>query len=173
MAFQSQVNINMAAGVAGEFASDGAHRVQAYQLDSAIVGKPNTFGFAYTQLADGIATVGGAGAFAGILVNPKSKALYGTATGGTLAPSLDAMNLSIGELCSKTLGSIWVMLPAAAAIGDLVCYSTTTGALSTVAAGTASAPAGTKFVPNATVYRYSVNAPVAPATTVLAQITIV
>lgn len=172
MAFQSQVNINMAAGIAGEFAADGAHRVQAYTLDSTAVNSPNTFGYAFTQLADGVATVGGTGAFAGILINPKSKANYG-ASSGTLAPSLNAQNLSIGELCSKTLGALWVMLPAAAAVGDLVCFSKTTGELSTVAAGTATAPTGKSFVPNATVSRYSVTAPSAPATSVLAQITIV
>ena len=53
-----------------------------------------------------------------------------------------------------TMGFIIVSSATACVIGDLVVYDQTTGALSTVAAGTSNPGAGKAFVPGATIWRY-------------------
>lgn len=155
MAFQSTVSIQMGAGVVGELFNDGPHRAQPFTVVSANAAN-NVIGRAFTKTSEGFAQAGNGGAlgFAGILVNPKAQALYGTQAGGTLAPSLTLANNQLGEILS--MGSIWVNLPAPAAIGDKVVYDTTTGALSTIAPS-ANLPAGTAFA-NAVVDFFTVTA---------------
>lgn len=128
---QNTVAINMAAGVVGEIAFDGPLRGQPGVIDSDGVTNPNRVGRVFTQgSADGHCGVGGTGAFFGILANPKVYPLFGTAAGGALAASLDLPRYAAAEFVYDTTG-IFVSLPAAANVGDLADYDTTTGAIST------------------------------------------
>lgn len=150
--FQSSVNINLAFGVPGELIVDGPMRAESLTLDSS----GGTVGYAFTKSnSTGVATMGGtitngSTVFAGILVNPKVYAARGT-TSSPLDVSMSLPGNANGEFL--TMGTIVVYLAAAANIGDLVQYNTTTGALSTVAPG-ASATSGNALIPNAVVYRY-------------------
>ena len=197
--FQSTVNIWSAAGVVGELAFDGPMRAFPYNLFSS--GTPNLVGNAYTVTSGGnpepsgnkrswagTATVGGTGVFAGILVNPKDYASYGTTgANGPLAPTLVLPDYSIGQLAIT--GEYWVNLPGPANIGDLVTYDPLTGNLNsitpttkftahdlgdrrtltrdvpTVAAGTAGGGPGSSAAPASTpgTYDHGTRAP-APAT---------
>ncbi|CAH0447397.1 hypothetical protein LMG10661_03463 [Ralstonia syzygii subsp. syzygii] len=152
MAFQSTVRADMAFGVPGELFTDGPVRAAPYTLQST---SPNIVGYAYTEAADGTAQVGGTGKFAGILVHPKHYASWGTPA-GTLAPTMELPNQSIGELL--TMGEIVVGLFAAAAGDYAVVYDTTTGALSAIAAGGV-VPPGSAEVPNTRVSRYQLTGP--------------
>jgi hypothetical protein len=137
--FQSSVNIWSAGGVVGEQAFDGPMRAAPYNLFSS--GVPNLVGNAYTVSSGGnpdpsgnsgvagTAQVGGSGVFAGILINPKDYASYGT-TSGTLNPTITLADYSIGQLA--TMGSFWAYLPGPANIGDLVTYDPLTGNLNSV-----------------------------------------
>lgn len=139
--FQSNVNIWSAAGVPGDLAFDGPIRSAPHNLYSA--GVPNIVGYAFTKTTSanpdptaaaanaGTAQVGGTGAFAGILVNSKEYASYGT-VGGPLNPTLALPDYSIGEL--MTMGFIWVNLPGPAETGYLVEYDPATGALNAIPA---------------------------------------
>lgn len=124
-AFQQSVKSALAFGIVGELFLDGPVRSSPWTLQSGA--QVNRIGRAFTVVSEGVAMVGGAGAFAGILANPKNYALTG-ASGNPLAASLDLPNNAIGELV--TMGQIIVDLGAAANIDDLVDYDTTTGALS-------------------------------------------
>ena len=141
MSFQSTVFINQGLGVAGDLFTNGPRKAESFRLVSADAAY-NVFGRAFTVTSEGLAAAGGTGVFAGILSNPKGSALLGTSVGGTLAPSLVLPNNAQGEL--MTMGSLIVALPAAAAIGDLVIYNTTTGELATIAPG-ADLPANRAF----------------------------
>lgn len=145
MAFQSSVSTSQAFGVVGEVFSDSPLRVKSYILNSGAV--PNTIGYAYTMVSEGQAKCGGAGVFAGILINPKAYALQGTSA-GTLTPTLVLPEGSQGELC--TMGEVIVNLTTAAAIGDAIYYVDATGALGAGTAGT-----GQTQIPNAKVSRYT------------------
>lgn len=137
--FQSTVNIWSAGGVVGEQAFDGPMRAAPYNLFSN--GIPNIVGNAFTvtgggnpePLANsalaGTAQVGGTGIFAGILINPKDYASYGTIN-GPLNPSMVLPDYSIGQLA--IMGAFWVNLPGPAIIGDLVTYDPLTGALNSI-----------------------------------------
>ena len=72
------------------------------------------------------------------MVDPKDVALFGSG-GISLNPTLVVPNQTIVE-CA-TMGSFVVTLPGAANIGDWLIYNSTTGVLSTVAAGS-SLPGG-------------------------------
>lgn len=138
MSFQtSTVNVYNALGIPGAIAFDGPSRAGTFNLVSGA--QAQTIGFAFTHdnsgavpnpalnaPSAGLARVGGTGAFAGILVNPK---VYATGGGsaGPLSPTLNLPNNAIGELLA--MGEIFVSLPAAANVGDAVLYNTTTGAL--------------------------------------------
>lgn len=138
MGFQAAVGVNQGFGIAGEIFSSSPTRAKPYTLTSA----NNTFGLAYTVASEGNATLGGTGAFAGILINPKARVVNG------LAASLTAPQYTIGELC--TMGEVIVNLTTSANIGDLVKYNNTTGALlAGVAAG------GETQIANAKVVRYA------------------
>ncbi len=132
MSFQSAVNFYQGAGVIGDKYADGPWRAQSYTLESADAAY-NVFGRAFTIVAQGFVEAGGTGVFAGILANPKQNTLQGTAAGGSLAPSLTLPNYAQADIVSE--GSIFVTLPGAAAIGDLVVYHTTTGVLDTISPG--------------------------------------
>lgn len=128
MAFQSSVAQTQGFGVVGEIFTSSPTRAKSFILNSGAV--PNKIGYAYTMVSEGQAKCGGAGVFAGILINPKGYALQGAAA-GTLAPTLTVPEDSQGELLS--MGEVIVYLNTAAAIGDKVTYATATGALSTLA----------------------------------------
>ena len=139
--FQSSVNIWSAGGVVGEQAFDGPMRAAPYNLFSN--GVPNIVGNAFTVTSGGnpdpagnsgvagTAQVGGTGVFAGILINPKDYASYGT-TGlnGPLNPSMVLPDYSIGQLA--LMGEFWANLPGAANIGDLVTFDPLTGNLNSI-----------------------------------------
>jgi hypothetical protein len=147
--FQSAVNIYNPAGYPGELAFTGPVRAAPYNLVSTP--NPNRVGrvFTITSPANpnpvygvpsgntlgapiaGTARAGGTGVFAGILVNPKEYALYGTSALAPLAASLDLPDQTIGSLL--TMGYIWADLPGPANIGDLVTYNTSTGELNSIA----------------------------------------
>lgn len=161
-AFQSTVNLTYAFGVVGELINDGPQRV-ASRIVNSNGANPNTVGFAFTRNNQtDICAVGGTIAsgtvFAGILAMPKSYATYGT-TAGTLVPTLNLPDNSSGEFVE--MGTMVVALSTACNIGDLVVYDTTTGALSTVAAGSGSAGTGKAFVPNGFVRSYNAAAGIA------------
>lgn len=140
--FQQTVNIFTALGIPGDVSFDGPMRAKMYNLYSN--GTPNIVGYAYTVSNNanpnpagaspnqGNATVGGTGVFAGILVNPKAYASFGSTTYGPLGPTLTLPDYSEGELAD--MGEFWAVLPGPANVGDLVCYNTTTGALSSIPA---------------------------------------
>lgn len=148
MSFQSTIATTQGFGVAGELFNNGPVRAASYILNSGAV--PNKIGYAFSIVSEGMAACGGTGVFAGILVNPKSYASYGT-TSGTLAPTLTVPEDSQGELL--TMGEVVVYLDTAAAIGDGVFYTNATGALS---AGTAST--GQTQIPNCKVSKYTLAA---------------
>ena len=143
MSFQSSVFIQMAAGVPGEQYSDGPWRAQSYQINSALASYNNIGESACTITSQGVCQAGSGGTlgFAGILVDPKNIALFGVG-GIPLNPTLNVPDFTQVE-CA-TMGSYWVTLPAAAAIGDLVIYDNTTGALETIAPA-AALPVGKTF----------------------------
>jgi len=136
MTVQTAVFIQGGFGVPGERYNDGPWRADSYILRSA-EGVTNTIGAkAFTLVSQGVAKAGGnwfddGTPFLGILANPKVAPLQGTLAGGSLAPTLDLPNESQADIVSE--GSMVVTLPGPAAIGDLVIYNITTGALATTA----------------------------------------
>ena len=134
--FQTSVNVEYAFGVPGALYDDGPVRCAPYELNSASAAYNVIGGAAFTVTSgdpgdnsgSAVAAAGGTGAFAGILMNSKVYANYGT-TAGPLTSNLTLPNYTIGELL--TMGDIIVSLPGPANVGDLVCYDQTTGALST------------------------------------------
>lgn len=122
----------MAAGVIGELAFDGPMRAQPGIINSDGVTNPNRIGRVFTLVAgvgnDGQMIIGGTGKFAGILANPKVYALRGTTALSSVGPSLDLAQYSKGEFVYDTTG-IWVPLAAAANVGDLCDFNTTTGVI--------------------------------------------
>jgi len=151
--FQSTVNINLGFGIPGELIVDGPQRVDSLTLDS--IG--GTIGLAFTKsnitniASQGGAVVAGSSLFAGILVNPKVYASYGSVGGNPLDPTLFLGPNSQGEFL--TMGTIVVTLVGAANIGDLVQYEIATGILSAIEPGTSPAT-GFALVPNAVVWNY-------------------
>lgn len=141
MGFQSSVQIYQGAGVPGEQYSDSPWRAQSYTIDSASAAD-NIIGATMCSItSQGFVAAGNSGGtavFAGLLVDPKNIALFGTG-GIPLAPTLTVPNFT--QIECATMGSFWVTLPGAANIGDWVIYDETTGAISTVAPGT-SLPSG-------------------------------
>ena len=77
----------------------------------------------------GTAAVGGTGVFAGILVNSKDYASYGT-TSGALNPTMTLPDNSIGFLAK--MGEFFANLPGPANVGDLVTYDPLTGNLNSI-----------------------------------------
>jgi len=141
MGFQSTVAIYQGMGVPGEQYSDGPWRAQAFTINSASAAY-NVIGTAMCSVtSQGFCAAGNSGGtapFAGLLVDPKDVALFGTG-GIPLAPTLTVPNNTAVE-CA-TMGSYVVTLPNTANIGDWVIYDNTTGAIASVAPGT-SLPSG-------------------------------
>ena len=161
MSVQSSVAAQMGFGVVGEAFLDRMNRVQPGILDSASAAN-NVFGRAFTVKngADGTpgsaitVEAGGTGNFAGILVNPKNHASYGTRAGGPLAPSLVLPNDVIAEFCKDADGVI-VAFTAAADEGDWVEFVQATGVLAPLAP-LAEPTAGSTIIDGARVERYDV-----------------
>lgn len=154
MAFQSTIYFYTGAGVPGEQYSDVPWRAQAFTIDSASAAY-NIIGATFcTVTSQGFCQAGSGGTLgaAGLLVDPKAVALFGT-SGAPLAPTLTVPDQTAIECATE--GSFWVTLPAAAAIGDYVVYDNTTGALATVTPGT-SLPSGKSWA-NAYVDVYTVS----------------
>lgn len=130
MTFQTSVAAQQGFGVVGEIFLNGVMRAQPGIVDSDGVTYPNRVGRVFTQVAgaDGHCTVAGSGVFYGILANPKVYPTSGGST-GSLSPSLDVLQYSVNEFVYNTTGII-VSLPAAANVGDLCDYDTTTGIIS-------------------------------------------
>jgi len=137
--------------IPGEKAYDSPARVYPWTLVSSpndnIVGSTAyTVVSGATDNAAGVATAGGAAAFAGILVDPKSYVLYGNGTfQGSLAPTMILPDNTTGQLA--TMGTFAVLLTTAAAVDDPLCYNTATGALASYTAG-GSVPGGYTAIPN-------------------------
>ena len=91
MGFQTTVLADIRSGIIGELAFTGPTRAVSAMLDSGAGAANNVVGraFTYASVENNTVKAGGdAGIFAGILIQPKSQALRGTAVGGTLADSL-------------------------------------------------------------------------------------
>jgi hypothetical protein len=156
MGFQSTVSLQQGFGVPGEQYSDGPWRAQSYIINSASAAYNNVGSTMCSVTSQGNCAAGNSGgtaAFAGLLVDPKDIALFGTG-GIPLAPTLNVPNYTQVE-CA-TMGSYVVTLPGAAAIGDYVIYDNTTGAIGTVAAGS-STPGSGKSWGNAIVDYFTVS----------------
>lgn len=156
MALQTTVRFSQATGVIGDVIFDGPMRAYPVILASADAAN-NVVGRAFTRAAgdDKDVTAGGTGVFAGILINSKELALYGTAAGGTLAPTLTLPNEMAVSVMD--MGFVVVTLSTDAAIGDDVCYVDATGALFAVDPGAAAGTGNTK-IPNANVAYFNTSA---------------
>lgn len=159
MPFPSTVKSELISGVVGEISHDGPSRVTPGLLATADAAN-NVIGRAFTYNDQDVESMqaGGTGVFAGILINPKTHVMYGTA-GDTLAGSMTLPNGAAGEFMS--MGFVYVSLATASApIGSAVVYDTTTGELDWVA-DPATPGAGNALVPNCVVDRHvsSVDAP--------------
>ena len=132
MAFQTQINQFLAAGIEGEYADDSPRRETGYILKGQKDGGDNitaypTFARAFTHTEnDGEAVVGGTGVFAGILVNPK---MY--VNKANLNASLALPDGAQGGLC--TMGHVFVKSATAFAPGYVAAYANSTGVISAYA----------------------------------------
>lgn len=130
MSFQSSVALNQGFGVVGEIVFEGPLRATPGVLKGTaaniVVGRAFTI-----DAADGQYSPGGAGAYGGILANPKALQSIGTSAGGPLAPTLTVPAGTIGEFVN--MGLMVVALLNAAAIGDKVTYAAADGQLSSLA----------------------------------------
>ncbi len=131
MSLQTVVNTNYAAGLAGELFVNAPLRSQSLQINSASAAYNVVGATAFTLTSEGLAAAGGSGVFAGILADPKAYASYGTAAGGSLAPTMVLADYVQGNFI--TMGTMWAYLQNQPNIGDLVVYDNTTGALSSIA----------------------------------------
>jgi hypothetical protein len=136
MSFQSNVQILQGAGVPGEQYSDSPWVAQSYTINSTSAAN-NIIGSTVCSISSqGFCQAGNVGAayvIAGLLVDPKNVALFGTG-GIPLSPTLTVPNFTQVECATE--GSFWVHLGAAANIGDWLIYDETTGLLASVAPGT-------------------------------------
>lgn len=133
MTFQTQVQSQFTQGWLGELIKDGPLRALPARIAvDVLITDTNTFGKAFTFVADAPSVgasgqtvrVGGAGAFAGILVDPKDHALYGTAAGGSLAPTMDLPQGEAAQFC--TMGYVVVSMSTSTAFGDPVYFAPAT-----------------------------------------------
>lgn len=131
MSFQSTVFVQQGFGVPGEQFTDGPTRAEAFTINSVSAANNIIGATCCSVTSQGFCAAGNSGGlpFAGLLVNPKNQALFGSG-GVPLAPTLTVNNFQAVQ-CA-TMGSFVVTLPAVAAIGDTVIYDNTTGAISTI-----------------------------------------
>lgn len=137
MAFQSTVYLYTGAGIPGEQYSDVPWRAQPFTINSSSAAY-NIIGATFcTVTSQGICQAGSGGTLgiAGLLVDPKDQALFGS----SLTPTLTVPDYTAVECATE--GTFFVTLPGAANIGDYVIFDNTTGAISTVSPGT-SLPSG-------------------------------
>ena len=156
MTFQSTVSLQQGFGVPGELFTDSPWRAQSFILNSASAAYNIIGATAFTVSSQGVAQAGnpgGTNVYAGILIAPKEQALYGVGA-NALSPTLTLNNYAQAELL--TMGTVIVTLPASANIGDWVIYDNTTGALSTVPAGTSPFPGSGKSAAMAVVDYFTV-----------------
>lgn len=135
----SVTNQFLATGLPGEFSRSGNQETRGAILASAVEAN-NVVGRVVKTVTGNNYNVGVAanGNLAGILSSPK------TGVRATLEPQAYLPNASQVEVAER--GYLFVTLPAAAAIGDFVYYSDTTGVLAT-AAPAATAPVGHSRLP--------------------------
>lgn len=126
--FQTQVNQALARGIVGEYSDDSPRRECGYILlgqldegDNVTVAPKFACAFTHTD-TDGQAQIGGTGAFAGVLVNPK---MYVAQT--DLNPTLELPHGSQGGLC--TMGHINIISGTAFAPGYVAAFNQDTGAI--------------------------------------------
>lgn len=129
MPFQSTIRVDQTTGIVGDIVLEGPVMGQPAILNSTSAAN-NVIGRAFRNIANNDLTVtaDAAGEFAGILINSKNYATSGTATGGTLAPTLALPNNTEVELVFFAAG-ILVSLSTDAAIGENVFYADATGIL--------------------------------------------
>lgn len=150
--FQNTVNVQLSFGVVGEILNDGPMRTESLILDTT----GGSVGLAFTKSnTTNVATQGGTGVFAGILINPKSLPGFAPASGFPIDPSLVVPAGNQAEF--MTMGTIIVALTGAGNIGDIIQFNQTTGALSAKAPGSA-ADAGNTLIPNTVIYRFPTTA---------------
>jgi hypothetical protein len=129
MPFQTSVAFDQGFGVVGEIVFDGPRRatpgIVKGTAANIVVGRAFTI-----DAADGQYSPGGTGAFGGILSNPKGYSSFGTAAGGSLAPTLTLLAGTVGEFV--TMGEILVADSTSANIGDKVMFSQSTGEITSL-----------------------------------------
>lgn len=148
MPFQAEVGFRYAQGMVGEQAFDTPIVVKTWRIKPhatlpALIGL--AYQFATDEVVEGVAgtneaILGGSGKFAGLAINPKNGALYGTNAGGPLAPSIRIPDNDLVQLATK--GQWFVYGLKATAFGDKV-YFTANGELTNEAG---SSPANTEIV---------------------------
>ena len=131
MGFQSTVAVQTGLGVPGEQYTDAPWMAQSFTINSVSAANNNIGSTFCTIASQGVCQAGSGGALglAGLMVDPKNIALFGSG-GIPLNPTLNVPNFTQVE-CA-TMGSFVVSLPAAANIGDWVIFDNTTGAIATV-----------------------------------------
>ena len=154
MAFPSTVVSGIRSGVVGEISFDAPYTGVSAVVNTTDAAN-NVFGRAFTYADESIETIqaGGAGLFAGILVNPKAFAV--TTVDGT---SDTVPNGTPVEVMRE--GECYVLLTAGTAvtIGDGVFFVNATGAL-----GAGAAAAGQTQIAGASVFRHNPSAANAPS----------
>lgn len=160
MAFQSTINSQLGAGIAGEASHDAPSRANPVILASANAANnqigncavfyiPATGANSPYRVAADKAT--GTGAFAGFLGDPKAHASYGTAAGGPLAPTITLPNGINASAWAE--GMVYMNIANSAAIGDEIYALESNGTL--VASPPGAAIANATKLP-ATVQRWPV-----------------
>ncbi len=148
---QSSVTNNfLATGIPGEFSRSGNQETRGAILNSA--SEANNVAGRVVFTVDGNSNevgVAADGNFAGILSSPKT----------AVRPTLDAQAFILNDTQVEVAerGYLFVTLPAAAAVGDFVYFSDTTGELAT-AEPAANAPVGHSRLPGGTVQGQNVTA---------------
>lgn len=158
MAFPSTVISDLVSGIPGEIAFDAPYTGITAIVDTTTEAN-NVFGRAFTYKTESVESVqaGGAGLFAGLMVNPKAHAI------NTLAATTDSVsNGRVSEFCVK--GEVYVLLSVGTSvtIGDGVFFVNADG---TLGAGTAGA--GQTQIAGATVFRHNPSAANAPSLAVV------
>ena len=128
MPFQGSIRIDQTTGIVGDIIIDGPQRGTPAILRS---NSPlnNVIGRAFRYLSNSDTNVSADTSrtvFAGILANSKVYATNGTASGGTLAPTLVLPNETEAELVTMTSGIV-VEFSTSANIGDNVFWANDTG----------------------------------------------
>lgn len=131
MPFQQDVRQFATSGLPGEVSNFGPLRSHVWVLQSnGTNNDTNPIGFAYTKLADRIATPGDNAQdqqpFLGILIRPKENALQGN-DAGTLDPTYFLRDNENGTLLST--GELWVTLGTTGKVGDELSFEIATGAI--------------------------------------------